>query len=133
MDSFQLKPCPACGASVRITGGDEWYNRHEFWICCENKECGCVRVGDTEREECIRRWNALPRALNWTKEPPTKEGWYWLKWPGGSVEVVRLVEHLGVDFTVCYHYSVYTERLSDLDKRIMWAGPLQEPHGVEDE
>lgn len=55
----QLKPCPACGASVEITGGDSWYNQNEFWIVCET--CHCVRVGDTEKEECIKRWNALPR------------------------------------------------------------------------
>ena len=55
----QLKPCPACGASVEITGGDSWYNQNEFWIVCET--CHGVRVGDTEKEECIKRWNALPR------------------------------------------------------------------------
>lgn len=55
----QLKPCPACGASVKITGGDSWHNQKEFWIVCE--ACHCVRVGDTEKDECIKRWNALPR------------------------------------------------------------------------
>lgn len=57
----ELKPCPACGASVCLEGGDEWHNRCHFVIRCENPECGCVRVGDTKRGECIRRWNALPR------------------------------------------------------------------------
>ena len=59
MDSPKLKPCPACGASVEITGGDSWHNQNEFWIVC--KSCHCVRVGDTEKNECIKRWNALPR------------------------------------------------------------------------
>lgn len=59
MTSPKLKPCPACGASVEITGGDSWHNQKEFWIVCE--ACHCVRVGDTEKEECIKRWNALPR------------------------------------------------------------------------
>lgn len=115
-----LLPCPVCGAPVKITGGDEWHNQNEFWICCENKkECGCVRVGDTKREECIRRWNNIPRALNWTKERPTKEGWYWLKWPGGDVEVVRL--------TVFYTDAEHTDRLSVLDNRTVWAGPIPMP------
>lgn len=58
----ELKPCPACGASVRLVGGDEWHNRDHFVIRCENLGCGCVRIGDTKREECVRRWNNLPRA-----------------------------------------------------------------------
>lgn len=127
----KLLPCPVCGAPVKITGGDEWHNQHEFWICCENKECGCVRVGDTEREECIRRWNDIPRALTWTKERPTKEGWYWLKWPGGGVEVVRLVGYLGIDFTVFYTDAEHTDRLSVLDKRTVWAGPIPQPQDAE--
>lgn len=86
----ELKPCPACGASVRLEGGDQWYNQNSFVIRCEDPTCGCIRVGDTERDECIRRWNSLPRAphitpndvdckgcperrpgLAWTTEPPT--------------------------------------------------------------
>lgn len=59
MNNPKLKPCPACGASVKIAGGDSWHNQKEFWIVCE--ACHCVRVGDTEKEECIKRWNALPR------------------------------------------------------------------------
>lgn len=128
MDSFQLKPCPACGASVKITGGDEWHNQHEFWICCENKECGCVRVGDTEREECIRRWNDLPRALNWTKEPPTKEGWYWFKDDMDYPYVVQVAEFAmeGNDLMVAF---TETEEIYPLTKfsGAYWAGPITTP------
>ena len=28
----ELKPCPACGASVRLEGGDQWYNQNSFVI-----------------------------------------------------------------------------------------------------
>lgn len=66
----ELKSCPACGGPVQMTGGAEWHDQHAFWIECRNKGCGCVRVGDTEREECVRRWNALPRITSTTSISP---------------------------------------------------------------
>ena len=125
----ELKPCPACGAPVNIAGGDEWHNQHEFWICCENKECGCVRVGDTEREECIRRWNDLPRALNWMKEPPTKEGFYWLR----NKQVVSVVE-VWIDSRgeiVVFSPGDEVEKESWEIPDAEWAGPLLKPYGEE--
>lgn len=126
----QLKPCPACGASVKITGGDSWHNQNEFWIVCE--ACHCVRVGDTEKEECIKRWNALPRhndishdkvdcagcperqyrqGLVWTKKEPMREGWYWWKCAG----------IIGIDFVKEGGKRVLN------DKTALWAGPIPLP------
>lgn len=41
-------------------------NRNLFFIRCKNPECGCIRVGDSKREECVRRWNSLPSASHIT-------------------------------------------------------------------
>lgn len=127
MTSPKLKPCPSCGASVRITGGDEWHNQHEFWICCENKECGCVRVGDTEREECIRRWNDLPRALTWATTPPTDPGFYWLQREGESSVVYVTTDEFDLPVVFCLG-DEFGEDLYKIDDAY-WAGPIPEPQG----
>lgn len=106
-----LKPCPACGNPVRITGGDSWHNQNEFWIACKNRECGCCRVGDTVREECIERWNALPRTLTWTKEYPKIPGMYWCRVVGQTL-ITRVDENKKCP-------------IEDYDAE--WAGPIPEP------
>jgi hypothetical protein len=40
--------------------------------------CGpCAPKVDVEY--AVKQWNALPRALEWTDEPPKVPGWYWFK------------------------------------------------------
>lgn len=136
----ELKPCPACGASVRLEGGDQWYNQNSFVIRCEDPTCGCIRVGDTERDECIRRWNSLPRAthitpndadckgcperrpgLEWTTEPPTVPGWYWWRWHKGA-EAIPLEVREGL----IVEYPRRTLRaVADIGGQ--WAGPIPMP------
>ena len=136
----ELKPCPACGASVRLEGGDQWYNQNSFVIRCEDPTCGCIRVGDTERDECIRRWNALPRAphitpndvdckgcperrpgLVWTDEPPKVPGWYWWR---GYKHMAPMP--LNVQDGVIVQYPITTLRaVSDVYGK--WAGPIPMP------
>lgn len=136
----ELKPCPACGASVRLEGGDQWYNQNSFVIRCEDPTCGCIRVGDTERDECIRRWNSLPRAphitpndvdckgcperrpgLAWTTEPPTVPGWYWWRWHKGA-EAIPLEVREGL----IVEYPRRTLRaVADIGGQ--WAGPIPMP------
>ena len=124
-----LLPCPVCGAPVKITGGDEWHNQHEFWICCENrKECGCVRVGDTEREECIRRWNNIPRALTWTKKTPTVPGVYWLK--AHIVSIVEVCLDCNRKLIVLFPGSDEYTPLGLL-KECEWCGPIPQPQDAE--
>lgn len=136
----ELKPCPACGASVRLEGGDQWYNQNSFVIRCEDPTCGCIRVGNTERDECIRRWNSLPRAphitpndvdckgcperrpgLAWTTEPPTVPGWYWWRWHKGA-EAIPLEVREGL----IVEYPRRTLRaVADIGGQ--WAGPIPMP------
>lgn len=141
--SESLRPCPACGASVRLVGGNEWHDRNHFVIRCEESGCGCVRIGDTEREECVRRWNALPRAphitpndadcagcperrsqgLVWTENPPTVPGWYWIRAKKGGkyvvFEVVSEGDQLDVDMAGA---SFSIEALI-----VEWSGPIPIP------
>lgn len=61
--------------------------------------------------EAISTWNDLPRALEWSSDPPTEPGFWW--W--------ELLGHKGVDL------------IQDPEKRVVkdyrakWAGPIPEP------
>lgn len=108
-----ILPCPACGSDVKISGGDEWHNQHSFFIECQ---CGVCRVGDTVRAECIDRWNALPRALTWTNEPPKVAGWYWMRQQG---EIFDLIQH--------YNQADIDGGFDNERRLKQWSGPIPEP------
>ena len=140
----ELKPCPACGASVRLEGGDQWYNQNSFVIRCEDPTCGCIRVGDTERDECIRRWNSLPRAphitpndadckgcperrpgLEWTTEPPTVPGWYWQRVAGNERSCA--MAWITIEDKKLRCESVWGNRQLTRFKGFEWGGPIPRP------
>ncbi len=142
---IKLKTCPACGKPVELEGGQSWHDQHRFLIKCY--ECGCSRVSDTDKDECVRRWNALPRRLRWTKEPPTEPGWYFCQRICKDAEnqyPLRVV-HIHYDVVMgkhvlcyggCAWYGVEDDRqesspLCDISKSALeemwWAGPIQEP------
>ena len=112
-----ILPCPACGSDVKISGGDEWHNQHSFFIECQ---CGVCRVGDTVRAECIDRWNAMPRALRWTHEPPKVAGWYWFSACKGHA----------VCILVCADGKAKYAKYNFTDAELLggkWAGPIPAP------
>ena len=57
-----ILPCPLCGASEPKV----------------NRGCGVVTCCEISVDN-VAAWNALPRALRWTHEPPKVAGWYWRK------------------------------------------------------
>lgn len=121
----ELKPCPACRKPVELEGGQSWHDQHCFLI----------------------RWNALPRPLRWTKEPPTEPGWYFCQriCPGAPKHYPLRVVHIHYDefmgkrvlcYSGCAWYGVEDDRqdsspLCDISKSALeemwWAGPIQEP------
>ncbi|MBE6440713.1 MAG: hypothetical protein E7022_00030 [Desulfovibrio desulfuricans] len=122
MQELKLLPCPACGGPVQMTGGTEWHDQHEFWIECRNKGCGCVRVGDTEREECVRRWNSLPRKLRFSREKPTQDGeWYWYRDTEGEPAIGFLLDGC---LTFLGGSYMYIDNAPG-----EFAGPIQWPEG----
>ncbi len=66
----ELKPCPACGSMnlriMQFIAGKR--------VSCYN--CGLDGVMCDTSQEVSDAWNALPRALEWTKEPPQIAGFY---------------------------------------------------------
>lgn len=111
-EELTLLPCPACGnpdAVVSVTTRAAVY-------CPMCGMCGpCSPKVDTEY--AIRQWNALPRALTWTTEPPKVPGWYWFKdglfcKKGGIMRIT----------------DVWIEEIKKTSgPHDQWAGPIPEP------
>lgn len=110
-----LLPCPACGASNVVLRA---YTR-AYGFCPACGMCGpCAPKVDVEY--AVKQWNALPRALEWTDEPPKVPGWYWQK--GGMFSDKRIILLSNADLTL------YPE-VSFMGKHgvFQWAGPIPEP------
>lgn len=111
----ELKPCPACGSEAVITGCGG------LRAICKNWDCQMTGPRKMDRDDAAAAWNALPRPLRWTKEPPTEPGVYWLR-KDSSVDVVKVYRENGELF-VLYHGNDEDWDLPEGE----WAGPIQEP------
>lgn len=138
---IELKPCPACGSDAIITGCGG------VRAICKNWDCQMTGPRKMDRDDAAAAWNALPRHLRWTKEPPTDPGWYFCQriCPGAPKHYPLRVVHIHYDVvmgkrTLCYGgcawYGVEDDRqesspLCDISKSALeemwWAGPIQEP------
>ena len=109
MSSEKLKPCPACG-----TPGDtlEVYPVKDGFYQVGCWDCFMRGTRLLSPDKAIKAWNALPRRLRWTKEPPKDPGWYWIRDYGKRLHIVDV----GCDMTE-YEPQPYRE----------WAGPIPEP------
>lgn len=63
MRELKPLPCPHCGS----TDVGVW----NFVVC---KDCEMRGPRDSDESAAIAAWNALPRALRWTTEPPKVAG-----------------------------------------------------------
>ena len=102
----ELKPCPHCGGThLQIVETD-------MTCCIRCCTKGCWLEGPTKewKPSAIEAWNALPRHLHWTKEPPTEPGWYWFR----NLSKPQIL-HLN---------GVKNRKPHPADE---WAGPIQEP------
>lgn len=119
----KLKPCPACGArrDADITPGQ---------VVCWN--CLCRGSSRHRTSDAIKAWNALPRPLRWTNEPPKEPGWYWWrtdKW--NDVQIVFVdrwifckTHRLGFSAKFLKNWKKEHD-VAALDGE--WAGPIPEP------
>lgn len=92
-----FKPCPNPGCT---SVGQLHYQFENVGSPRVRIECLCGTAGPWaamhgERMadgtgEAVGLWNALPRALRWTTEPPSVPGWCWVRSDGGPAEMVRV-------------------------------------------
>lgn len=85
-----------------------------FFLLCRN----CHMRGPWRKtpEEAVAAWNALPRDLQWTKEPPKKPGVHWWRSLTAKTLRPRLIE-LGAAQIEATTTTTNCE----------WAGPLRAP------
>ena len=82
-EELMLLPCPACGASDVIMRVDT----RVYVFCTACGMCGPC-APKVNAEYAIRQWNALPRALEWTDEPPKVQGCYLGRKRAGRISMV---------------------------------------------
>lgn len=130
--SEELKPCPCCGGTKSLFFYD--YPTGAFTVCCAN--CG-MRGPATgySKDGAIAAWNALPRRLRWTKEKPTKTGFYWWcdkKFVDLTASLVGLTASIvAVDVENRESIIIGAEKVVDFTKvGGEWAGPIPEPEDV---
>ena len=109
--SEELKPCPYCGETV--SQKDVCDDGNFLAVYCPN----CSMRGPyayRPEHDAVAMWNALPRKLRWTREKPTKDGWYWHDQGLGFGIVIEYV-----DMEIGPTGGVLEDE--------MWAGPIPEP------
>ena len=90
-------------------------------------------------EAAAEAWNALPRALTWSSEPPKVPGWYFTRRnrPGKPLRVMYVKREKKYDHRVKeWRYFMTLANIKSEDGRIiedlnqpdrLWAGPIPEP------
>ena len=115
--SEELKPCPACGSiSISLASTTPVY----YCVC---SYCNMYGPESIRQEEAKAAWNALPRRLRWTKEKPTKNGWYWWRTGGGCN--LRGIVSVCIETDIMVLAGGIYKYLSQTTGE--WAGPIPEP------
>ena len=93
---------------LTLLGGS--FNGSELWVACGNmRKCRMAGPSRKTVAEAVAAWNAMPRDLTWTDEPPKVPGWYWYK----------TSSHLGI--------TKFPELCDRTREGWQWAGPIPEP------
>lgn len=118
-EELTLLPCPACGASDVVMRVDT----RAYGFCSACGMCGpCAPKVNVEY--AVRQWNALPRSLAWTDEPPKMPGWYWFKDEYGIR--IAWIKHDSRKMNELYAViGGVGNWMSTLHGQ--WAGPIPEP------
>lgn len=78
-------PCPACGHTAGIARAN---GTGCAFVMCQHVKCAFSGPIKTTSEAAVAAWNALPRALEWTDEPPKVPGCYLGRKKGGRISMV---------------------------------------------
>ena len=101
---------------LTLLGGS--FNGSELWVACGNmRKCRMAGPSRKTVAEAVAAWNALPRALEWTDDPPKVPGKYWNR-------DIRFPKEAGI-ITVAPSRVEQLQRMSRPTEQ--WAGPIPEP------
>ena len=126
----KLKPCPACGCiAPRMKNLSPYKLSPPVGVWCP--DCLMEVCRWTDGDEAVRVWNALPRRLRWTKEPPKDPGWYWHQEDRGGkhpAHVFRVVTSGGETGVYVRFFGQPADVVHKIDHISgKWAGPIPEP------
>ncbi len=114
-------PCPACGHPAGIARAN---GTGCAFVMCQHVKCAFSGPIKTTSEAAVAAWNALPRALTWTNEPPKVPGWYWFKDEYGIR--IAWIKHDSRKMNELYAViGGVGNWMSTLHGQ--WAGPIPEP------
>ena len=82
-EELTLLPCPACKNTNVVLRVDT----RAYGFCTACGMCGPCAL-KVDAEYAIRQWNSIPRALEWTDEPPKVPGCYLGRKKGGRISMV---------------------------------------------
>ena len=72
---------------LTLLGGS--FNGSELWVACGNmRKCRMAGPSRKTVAEAVAAWNAMPRDLTWTDEPPKVPGCYLGRKKGGRISMV---------------------------------------------
>ena len=121
-EELTLLPCPACGEEADIFDSFERDGKGHVaigWSAYCTR--GCLTTSEHgSREKAATSWNALPRALEWTTEPPNGPGYYWCRYKGSGKGTWSPTY-----IPACADHTKYTILFKSKD--VEWAGPIPEP------
>ena len=122
MSDTELKPCPKCGStSVKHFVYDDGYG-----VFC--RRCQFELYPHKLEKVAAEEWNAMPRPLQWTSEPPTEPGWYWYRLNERDNISITYVDVYGTVIT--YYPNLCPDGWSRQNLKNIhgqWAGPIPEP------
>ena len=142
MPELKPLPCPACGSEHTVVAKNfsPWFTAGSHVLCvdcqmqgptaCSQREEDATTIEDLREmieptgfeAAAITAFNALPRALTWTTEPPKVEGWYWCRL--SRLNMARCVEVYGSeDGLRCGSGDSWQEPSMPFE----WAGPIAPP------
>lgn len=125
--SEEIKPCPRCGSMNIILHSGFFAGQLLFFVECADDTCSHHGGGMLSEKEAIADWNALPRALAWTTEPPKTPGNYWWiceqKQPD-QPQIVNVV--ITEDNSISFFHCSQGRFLHECEK-CQWAGPIDMP------
>ena len=107
-----ILPCPFCGnTSPRTTAKIDG-------VWCDKEECP-----NRQNTYAVDVWNALPRALRWTHEPPKVAGKYWWRPSGKKIGRIRDMFVRNGEVGFLDHNDRFIKDTGDGE----WAGPIPAP------
>ena len=115
-----ILPCPTNGCAGI---GKIYHSPDQLYVTMLCVTCGLSTGYAINPEEAIARWNALPRALRWTYEPPKVAGKYWWRPVGKKIGRIRDMFVRNGEVGFLDHNDRFIKDTGDGE----WAGPISPP------